>query len=292
MLDSAVRKVRVQVGGRHEPSSSSSSLTATAPQTNTSDLPAGVSLEETSQKTLAELCDAIHQRKRGSAREEGLATAQPLQAVKKPRQTSSSSSSSSSAAATAAAKALTAASDNTKKDLGPRVEVIDGKIVIKESSLTIDPLGENKDDQEYEEVVEGLHAGSRYSSYSHRKQGRTWGLEETRLFYQALRQCGTEFSMMQSFFPHRTRRELKLKFFREERSHPELIKEVLNTQLPLELVPFEVSLGKEIVIPPKEEQSNTAEIPSISATAGNEGDPQQAIQTESSVVQAIILAEV
>eukprot|EP00981_Chlorochromonas_danica_P011913 scaffold4347_cov269-Ochromonas_danica.AAC.3 len=284
MLDSAVRKVRVQVGGRHEPSSSSSSLTATAPQTNTSDLPAGVSLEETSQKTLAELCDAIHQRKRGSAREEGLATAQPLQAVKKPRQTSSSSSSSSSAAATAAAKALTAASDNTKKDLGPRVEVIDGKIVIKESSLTIDPLGENKDDQEYEEVVEGLHASSRYSSYSHRKQGRTWGLEETRLFYQALRQCGTEFSMMQSFFPHRTRRELKLKFFR--------LTLWLNGYDGTELVPFEVSLGKEIVIPPKEEQSNTAEIPSISATAGNEGDPQQAIQTESSVVQAIILAEV
>lgn len=96
---------------------------------------------------------------------------------------------------------------------------------------------------------------------------------------------------------------------REERSHPELIKEVLNTQLPLgksmyrldlfvsydlttwldgygtELVPFEVSLGKEIVIPPKEEQSN----PSFSAAGSTEGE---AIQTESSALQATILTEV
>ncbi|RYH29991.1 hypothetical protein EON65_06635 [archaeon] len=127
---------------------------------------------------------------------------------------------------------------------------------------------------EYEEVEEGAMPTSRYSSYSNKKPSRAWGIEETRLFYQALRQCGTEFSMMQTFFPHRTRRELKLKFRREEGAHPELIKNTLFSQLPLgkyphqgfylltpdvvgflfcfhlclsiELVPFEVSLGVDL----------------------------------------------
>jgi transcription factor TFIIIB component B'' len=99
------------------------------------------------------------------------------------------------------------------RDQGPRVEIIDGKIVLKESSLTIDS-GTSAAEFEYEEVVEGVGGNSRYSSYINRKASHVWGLEETRMFYQALRQCGTEFSMMQSFFPHRSRRELKLKFRR------------------------------------------------------------------------------
>ena len=39
--------------------------------------------------------------------------------------------------------------------------------------------------------------------------------------------------MMQSFFPHRTRRELKLKFIREENAHPDLMKTILNSHVPL-----------------------------------------------------------
>jgi hypothetical protein len=74
--------------------------------------------------------------------------------------------------------------------------------------------------------------------------------------FQALRQCGTDFSLMQAFFPRRTRKQLKNKFFREEGHHPELIKATLNSQLPLgesrsppislifvDLAPFEVHLG-------------------------------------------------
>ena len=97
----------------------------------------------------------------------------------------------------------------------------------------IDSVEPNAAEAEYEEVEEGALPTSRYSSYSSKKPSRAWGIEETRLFYQALRQCGTEFSMMQTFFPHRTRRELKLKFRREEAAHPELVKNTLFSQLPL-----------------------------------------------------------
>jgi transcription factor TFIIIB component B'' len=77
-----------------------------------------------------------------------------------------------------------------------------------------------------------------------------------RIFYQALRQCGTEFSMMQMLIPGRTRDQLKLKFQREERQHPELVKRALETSVPLELTPFEVQLGPLMVT---RENDNTNE---------------------------------
>lgn len=96
---------------------------------------------------------------------------------------------------------------------------------------------------EYEEIEEGIHASSRYSSFLNKRKSKSWGIEETRQFYkvvlplndifdnvkwlifrftfyflvyvaQALQQCGTEFSVMETFFPERSRKELKLKFFR------------------------------------------------------------------------------
>lgn len=65
---------------------------------------------------------------------------------------------------------------------------------------------------DYEEVEEGNQSNSRYSSFLDKRKTKSWGLEETRLFYHVLRQCGLEFSMMQSFFPNRTRKEIKAKF--------------------------------------------------------------------------------
>jgi hypothetical protein len=37
---------------------------------------------------------------------------------------------------------------------------------------------------EYEEVEEGVHAGSRYSSFLNKRKSKSWGIEETRLFYK------------------------------------------------------------------------------------------------------------
>ena len=39
-------------------------------------------------------------------------------------------------------------------------------------------------DGEYEEVVEGNHATATYSSFLKNRHAFSWGLEETRLFYQ------------------------------------------------------------------------------------------------------------
>jgi transcription factor TFIIIB component B'' len=126
---------------------------------------------------------------------------------------------------------------------GPQVEIVNGKIVLKESSLVLNS-NTNAAFDEYEEVTEGIHPTATYSSFVKRRHSPAWGVEETRLFYQALRQCGTEFTMMQAFFPGRTRKQLKMKFFREEKSHPALVKRCLNSSLPLELDAYEAHLGK------------------------------------------------
>ncbi len=51
---------------------------------------------------------------------------------------------------------------------------------------------------------------------------------------------------MQGLFQRRSRKELKRKFYREEKVHPELVKAALNakSKLPLDLAPFEACLGK------------------------------------------------
>ena len=37
---------------------------------------------------------------------------------------------------------------------------------------------------EYEEIEEGIHATSRYSSFLNKKKAKAWGIEETRVFYK------------------------------------------------------------------------------------------------------------
>ncbi len=135
----------------------------------------------------------------------------------------SSSLSNISASAAATAIAAAAAKDSlakrnkivetAKRAAGtPQVEFVNGKIVVKESSLVVQD--QSYADGEYEEVAEGSHATATYFSFLKRRKSAAWGLEETRLFYAALRQCGTEFSLMQTLFPGRTRKQLKKKYMR------------------------------------------------------------------------------
>lgn len=144
--------------------------------------------------------------------------------------------------------------ETSKPLAGPQVEIINGKIVIRESSLVVN--NDAAGDEEYEEVTEGIHATATYSSFLKRRKSVAWGFEETRIFYNCLRQCGTDFSMMQAFFPGRTRKQLKKKFYREEKEHPELIKRALYTSLPLEMSPFESQLG----LPSSQSQSNVTAV--------------------------------
>jgi len=116
----------------------------------------------------------------------------------------------------------------------PQVTIKDGKIIVDTGNMVIREKPDSSIDQPVHED-EGARMTS--ASFSKRRGALKWTEEETKLFYRALRQCGQDFSLIAEFFPNRTRRQIKLKYKREEREHPNLVEKSLNrkTSLPLEM---------------------------------------------------------
>jgi len=67
---------------------------------------------------------------------------------------------------------------------------------------------------------------------------------ETLKFYRALHTVGTDFLLMQSIFPKRTRHDLKTKFKREDRTNRFLVEKALRCPLNFDLTELEKELGK------------------------------------------------
>jgi hypothetical protein len=67
---------------------------------------------------------------------------------------------------------------------------------------------------------------------------------ETLKFYRALHTVGTDFLLMQSIFPKRTRYDLKTKFKREDRTNRFLVEKALRSPLNFDLTELEKDMGK------------------------------------------------
>ncbi len=63
-----------------------------------------------------------------------------------------------------------------------------------------------------------------------------WSDEETKSFYFALYQFGTDFSTMEGVIPNRIRRQLYLKFKIEERKNPIIIDRLLSRKSSFETI--------------------------------------------------------
>uniref|UniRef100_A0A182Q346 Transcription factor TFIIIB component B'' Myb domain-containing protein n=1 Tax=Anopheles farauti TaxID=69004 RepID=A0A182Q346_9DIPT len=108
--------------------------------------------------------------------------------------------------------------------LGPN-----GEMILDEASLVI----ENEREKEMRETLastdivyqDEFSGNSGY--YSRIRRTKDWGDEETVRFYRCLHTIGTDFSMMLSLFPQRSRRDLKLKFKKEERLNLRLVNKAL-----------------------------------------------------------------
>jgi hypothetical protein len=111
----------------------------------------------------------------------------------------------------------------------PQLEFIDGRMVVRESSLMVG----NEPNMTLEEGE--LQNPATYTSYRLKslKSTARWGIEETRAFYTALRQVGQDYSLMQTFLPGRTRQQIKKKFFSEDKSNPALTRGALNSRIPV-----------------------------------------------------------
>ncbi|KAJ8916349.1 hypothetical protein NQ315_005046 [Exocentrus adspersus] len=99
-----------------------------------------------------------------------------------------------------------------------------GEIVLDEKSLVVENKEVKKQREELQKtkVVDG-DFDTGYGIYKRQKRAKEWTRNETLRFYKALNIIGTDFTLMVELFPKRTRRELKLKFKKEEKINRALI---------------------------------------------------------------------
>ncbi|KJZ78914.1 hypothetical protein HIM_01687 [Hirsutella minnesotensis 3608] len=111
---------------------------------------------------------------------------------------------------------------------GPQFRIVDGQIVLDQSSLVMDRHARAAAAQGDMETIEEndftrLITSQSFMTSSKLKGPNVWNDDETELFYRGLRMFGTDFEMISKFFPRKQRRHVKLKFNREERRNPKRI---------------------------------------------------------------------
>jgi transcription factor TFIIIB component B'' len=112
---------------------------------------------------------------------------------------------------------------------GPQMRIVNGQIVIDDASLVVDrhaiAAAAATDFEEVEEddftriTTSGTHMKREMNIY--------WDAESTEKFYNGIRMFGTDFEMISKMFPDRNRRQIKLKFNKEEREYPRKISNAL-----------------------------------------------------------------
>lgn len=116
---------------------------------------------------------------------------------------------------------------------GPQFRIVDGQIIVDQSSLVMDRHARAAAAQEDMETVEEndftrLITSSSFMNTSKLRGPNIWTDQETELFYRGLSMFGTEFQMISHMFPGKQRRHIKLKFNREERYNPARIDAALT----------------------------------------------------------------
>ncbi|OIW33892.1 hypothetical protein CONLIGDRAFT_569820 [Coniochaeta ligniaria NRRL 30616] len=105
----------------------------------------------------------------------------------------------------------------------PQFQIIDGQIVVNQSTLQFDrhaAAAREAGDLE-EEVEDDFTHHTTSNTYMKKVQKPNhWTDIETETFYRGLRMWGTDFALLCKMFPGKNRRHIKLKFNREERAHP------------------------------------------------------------------------
>ncbi|XP_033324499.1 transcription factor TFIIIB component B'' homolog Bdp1 [Megalopta genalis] len=110
----------------------------------------------------------------------------------------------------------------------PQVKVgPDGQLIIDEQSLVIEQTNakKNREMLAKEAIIDDDTGGGFYKK---RQKSKEWPKWETLKFYKALNTVGTDFLLMQSLFPNRTRQEIKIKFKKEEKINRNLIEKALE----------------------------------------------------------------
>ncbi len=126
-----------------------------------------------------------------------------------------------------------------------RLVLVNGQMVIDESSRVIDRNAETaRDAEQVEEAIDEDRLTKRVNqSTVGRKPGTirtysTWDDEQTEQFYQGMRMFGTDFMMISKMFPDTSRTVIKKKFNKEEKLNPERVFAALNSKEAVDLQAF------------------------------------------------------
>jgi len=97
---------------------------------------------------------------------------------------------------------LSAARSTPPPSGGPVVQIIDGQIVLQESSMLVGAGTSIKPDENHvvEEDTQLASIGASYHSFAKYRSPKHWTTKETTLFYEALRQVGVDFGTMVAYF--------------------------------------------------------------------------------------------
>ncbi|OVA08738.1 SANT/Myb domain [Macleaya cordata] len=93
-----------------------------------------------------------------------------------------------------------------------------------------DPFGSTQDDDQPAPSAQHSSFKLNYHSFMDRTPKERWTKQDTELFYQGIRQFGTDFAMIQQLFPGRTRHQVKLKYKKEERQQPMRLSDALTNR--------------------------------------------------------------
>jgi len=109
----------------------------------------------------------------------------------------------------------------------------EGNIIVNEESLMVTAGAETEvDPRPTIEVDPNAYVNS--MTYMKREKSRRWSRPETDLFFEAVQQCGTDFMTMEHLLPGRSRKQIKLKFNREERDNPTRLANAMYDRLPFD----------------------------------------------------------
>lgn len=126
----------------------------------------------------------------------------------------------------------------------PQVKVgPDGQLILDEQSLVIEQTGTRKHREilSQQAIIEDEDSGGGF--YKKRQKSKEWPKWETFKFYKALNIVGTDFLLMQTLFPNRTRQEIKQKYKKEERVNRSLIERTLKYHQEFDTEMLEEQLG-------------------------------------------------
>lgn len=137
-----------------------------------------------------------------------------------------------------------------------------GELVLDEASLVV----ENEEHRRNRILLANTNVvyydemSTNYGFYKRQKRTREWPHEETVKFYRCLNTVGTDFSLMLNLFPNRTRRDLKLKFKKEEKNNSQLIDKALLKFNTFDIEELQRELEKEDEERKKEAENGSSEV--------------------------------